>query len=68
MDGIIPLAGTQYSVLGFKLTPAVAGRALLSGLVTTFGMWLLGKGKREANLSHMVSGAMLILVGLFVCF
>lgn len=68
MDAALPIAGGSVptTILGFQLTPALMARLVGSTVLTTLGIFYLNKGKKDADLSSMISGLVFILLGLAV--
>ena len=48
------------------LTPQVAGKAALSVMLMAMGMHYLTTGRTEANVSRMITGAVLTLASVFI--
>lgn len=54
----------QETVIGIKLTPALVGKTVACGVLTTMGLHVLNRGKIERDAGKMVQGAALVLLGL----
>ncbi len=53
--------------IGVKFTPVMAGRTVAAAVLTTLGVYYLGKGKQQADAGKMIKGAMFVLAGM-ACF
>lgn len=49
-----------------KMTPQVLGKTALSTVLMISGMYYLVTGRREANVSRMITGAILTLASVFI--
>ncbi len=48
------------------VTPIVAGRMALSTVLMVTGMYFLATGRRDANVSRMITGAILSVASVFL--
>ncbi|PIR15307.1 MAG: hypothetical protein COV48_15065 [Elusimicrobia bacterium CG11_big_fil_rev_8_21_14_0_20_64_6] len=49
-----------------SITPLVMGKMALSTILMTTGMYYLTTGRRDGEMSRMISGAVMTLLSLFV--
>ncbi|MBI3289391.1 MAG: hypothetical protein HYZ74_07730 [Elusimicrobia bacterium] len=62
LSGTVASASTPW----LNITPSVVGKMTLSTVLMACGMYYLASGRKEADVSRMITGAILTLLSIFV--